>query len=320
MKKKIGILTSGGDSPGMNTAISCIVKECIKNNFLIYGFYNGYYGLYKNKIKLLNNYDLTYIYNQGGTFLKSSRFKKLKDIKIINKITKKMKNIIDVLIIIGGEGSYIGAKKLTDNGLPCITLPGTIDNDIYNTDYTIGYSTAINTITKCIDKIKNTSISHNRISIIEVMGRKNGSLAIASAISCMCDFIIIPEIKFNEEIFFEKIKKKINKNTKNFTIIITENICNIYNLSKKIEYRFKKETRATNLGYIQRGGSPIYFDRILATKMSLLSIELIKKNIFGVSIGIKNNKLIYNKLEDKIKNKKNKIDNNIIKIINYINK
>ncbi len=317
MNIKIGILTSGGDSPGMNSIIYNITKECTKNNYHIYGIYNGYKGLYLNQIKKLNINKLEYIKNKGGTILNSSRFPELKNYEIRKKIIKNIKKIIDILIIVGGEGTYIGAKKLNDMNLPCITIPGTIDNDIYNTDYSIGYSTALNTITNLIDKIEDSSISHNRISIIEVMGRKCGNLAINSSLSCSSSYVIIPEIKFKKKELYNKIDYEINNNKKCISIITTENIINIFKLSKDIENKFKKETRATCLGYIQRGGKPISFDRILAYKMSILTIKLIKKEYFGVSISINNNKLKYNILKKKYNNIKN-IDKNIINKINNI--
>ncbi len=316
MTKKIGILTSGGDSPGMNNIIYNIVKNCINNNYNIYGIYDGYKGLYLNKIKLLNNYNFINIKNKGGTFLGSSRFPELKNYKIRKKIIKNIKNKIDILIVIGGEGSYIGAKKLTDMNLPCITIPGTIDNDINNTDYTIGHYSAIENIMKSIDKIENTIKSHKRISIIEVMGRKCGKLAILSAISCSCDFVIIPEIPFIKKKLFKKLKKN---NKKYSIIIITENIYNIKKLSKEIEEKTKKETRYTSLSYIQRGADPISIDRILSKKISYFIIKLIKKNKLGISIEIKKNKLTYSKLNDN--NIININNNNFIKKwFNIINK
>ncbi len=296
MIKKIGILTSGGDSPGMNTFIFNIVKLCIKNNFLIYGIYNGFYGLYKNKIKLLNKKNLSNIWNIGGTFLKSSRFTKLKNIKIRKKIIKNIKKKIDILIIIGGEGSYKGAKKLNDMNLPCITIPGTIDNDIKGTDYCIGYFTALETIVNSIDNLKDTSLSHNRICILEVMGRKCGNLAFTSSLACSCELVITPEKKIKKNNIIKKILNTNQNNINNNIIIITENIYNIQKLAKKIEKKTNIETRAISLGHIQRGGKPVALDRILAYKMAFYTIKLIKKNKLSKCIGIKNNKIIHYKL------------------------
>ncbi len=295
MTKRIGILTSGGDSPGMNTLIFHIVQLCIKNNFYIYGIYNGFYGLYNNKIKLLNKKNLSNIWNIGGTFLKSSRFPKLKKNKIKEKIINNIKNKIDILIVIGGEGSYQGALKLSNIGLPCITIPGTIDNDIPGTEYTIGYFTALENITKAIDNIKDTILSHNRICILEVMGRKCGNLAKAASLTCSCKLVITPEKKNKKKYIIKKIKDDILNNN---IIIITENIYNIKKLAKNIEKKTKIETRYISLGHIQRGGRPISLDRILAYKMAFYSIKLIKKNILNKCIGIKNNKIIHYKLSN----------------------
>ncbi len=300
MIKNIGILTSGGDAPGMNTLIFNLVKLGIKNNFRLYGIYNGFYGLYNKKIKLLNKKKILNISNTGGTFLKSSRFLKLKNYEIRKKIVKNIKKKIDVLIVIGGEGSYKGASKLNNMNLPCITIPGTIDNDIPGTEYTIGYFTALENIIRAIDNIKDTCLSHNRICILEVMGRKCGNLALSSALACSCDITIIPEIKFNKKKIIKKIIQK-NKNNiiDNNIIIITENIYNIKKLAIEIEKKTKIETRAISLGHIQRGGRPIALDRIIAYKMGHYAIKLIKKNKLGQCIGIKNGKIISYKLENK---------------------
>ncbi len=318
MNTKIAILTSGGDAPGMNAAIKSIVEIGIKNNFIIYGVYNGFLGLYQKKILLLNNNHVSNIINKGGTFLGSSRFEEFKDINIRLKVINILKNKnIDVLIVIGGEGSYIGAKKLTKMNFPCITLPGTIDNDISGTDYTIGYFTALQTIVNSIDKIQDTLSSHQRILILEVMGRKCGNLALLSGIAGSCEFIILPEIKFNKFQLIKNIKKKIKNNKKHIIILITENIYNLKKLAVYIEKITKKETRITSLGYIQRGGSPVVFDRILAYRMGFHAIKLIKNNILGKCIGIKNDIIISYNLLKKIKTKKN-INKKLLKLINYL--
>ncbi len=288
--KKIGILTSGGDSPGMNAAIRSIVISSIKNKFKIYGIYYGYEGLYKKKIKKLKFKHINNIIDKSGTFLGSSRFEKLKNFKIREKIIKNIKNKIDVLIIIGGEGSYNGALKLNNMGLPCITIPGTIDNDIIGTDYTIGFSSALEIIVQYIDNIKYTLLSHRRILILEVMGRKCGNLALNSYISSENCYVITPENKLNIKNLIKKIKK--NKN-KYLIIIITENITNIQKLLIKIENKTNIETRFSSIGYIQRSAKPTAFDRILAFKMGNYAIKLIKNNITGVCIGIKKNKIIH---------------------------
>ncbi len=321
MKKNIAILTSGGDSPGMNVVIKIITTNLLKNNINVYGIYNGYKGLYYNNIKLLKKKNVQNIFNTGGTFLKTSRFPELKSIKTRMKIIKNLKkNNISSLVVIGGEGSYLGAKKLIKMNFPCITIPGTIDNDIPGTDYTIGYYTALETIVSSIKKLKDTSQSHNRILILEVMGRKCGDLALASAISEECNFVISPETKFDEKKLIKNIKYKIKNKNKNIIIIITENICNIYKLSQNIEKKTKIETRATSLGYIQRGGIPVTFDKILATRISYYAINMILNNNLNKCIGIKNNVIInYNFIKNKNINNhfKTKWIENIFNKINH---
>ncbi len=298
MIKNIGILTSGGDAPGMNTLIFNLVKFGIKNNLNIFGIYKGFYGLYKKKIKLLNNKNLSNISNTGGTFLKSSRFPELKNYKIRKKIIQNTKKKIDILIVIGGEGSYKGALELNKMNLPCIAIPGTIDNDILGTEYTLGYFTALENIVKAIDNLKDTSWSHNRISILEVMGRKCGKLALAASLACSCNLVITPEKKIKKEEIIQKITKINKKNiSDNNIIIITENIYNIKKLAKEIEIKTKIETRSTSLGHIQRGGKPVSLDRIIAYKIGLHTIKLIKKKKLGQCIGIKNGKIINYKLK-----------------------
>ncbi len=317
MIKKIGILTSGGDAPGMNTVINSIVLNSIKNKIKVYGIYNGYYGLFNNKFKLLNKKHILNINNKGGTILGSSRFNLLKTNNINKKIIKKIKSKIDILIIIGGEGSYKGALKLNNLKLPCITIPGTIDNDIYGTDYTIGFSTSLENITKYIDNIKYTIESHNRIMLIEVMGKKCGDLAIFSSIASNCKYFIIPEINYDINNIIFNINKKKNKN---YIIIITENIVNIKKLSIKIENLTNKETRYTSLGYIQRGGIPNTFDRILAHRIGFYTInKLIKKNITGICVGIKKNKIIHYKLKNFKQKKNKKLNKEFLKIVKNLN-
>ncbi len=297
MIKKIGILTSGGDSPGMNAAIRSIVINSLKNNYKIYGFFYGYLGLFKNKVKSLKYKDINNIIDKSGTLLGSSRFIKLKKYKIKKKIIKKIKNKIDILIIIGGEGSYKGALKLNNMGLPCITIPGTIDNDIPGTDYTIGFSSALETIVKYIDNVKYTLLSHKRILILEVMGRKCCDLALYSYISSENCYLITYK-NFNIKNLIKKIKKSKKKY---LIIIITENITNIKKLSIKIQKKTNIETRFTSIGYIQRSGKPTAFDRILAFKMGNYAIKLIKKNKTGKCIAIKKNKIIHYDIKNIIK-------------------
>ncbi|MFI4847337.1 MAG: 6-phosphofructokinase [Candidatus Makana argininalis] len=319
MIKKIGILTSGGDSPGMNAAIRSIVYYGITKGFKMYGIYDGYLGLFNSKILRLYKSSVADIINIGGTFLGSARFKEFKSknnrlIAINNLINLG----IDYLIVIGGNGSYVGAKKINEMGFSCICLPGTIDNDISGTDYTIGYFTALENIISSIDKLRDTSKSHNRISIVEVMGRYCSDLTMSAAIASGCEFIIFNKLNFKPKEIVMKIKNYVNKIKKHAILIITEHICNVYELEKYIEKNTGIETRATVIGHIQRGGNPVAYDRILASKMGIYSIKLILNGYKNCCIGIKNDKIIHCNISDAIKNIKKSFNHEMLKIINKL--
>lgn len=305
MIKNIGVLTSGGDAPGMNAAIRGVVRTAISENLKVYGIYDGYLGLYKNRIISLNRYSVSDIINRGGTFLGSARFPEFCNKNIRNISIKNVKkHNIDALVVIGGDGSYKGAKCLTDMGIPCIGLPGTIDNDVAGTDYTIGYFTALETVVEAIDRLRDTSSSHQRISIVEVMGRHCGDLTLSSAIAGGCEFIVLPEIHYTRKELMEEIKISIAKGKKHIIIVITEHICDVAKLAKFIELKTKRETRATVLGHIQRGGSPVAYDRILASRMGSFSIELLLNGYKGRCIGIQKDKMVHHDITNAINNMK----------------
>ncbi|BBI01249.1 6-phosphofructokinase [Buchnera aphidicola (Nipponaphis monzeni)] len=305
MIKKIGVLTSGGDAPGMNAAIRGVVRTALSNDLEIFGINDGYLGLFKDKIFKLNRFSVSDVINKGGTFLGSARFSPF---KIYNNRQIAIKNMkkrdINALIVIGGDGSYIGAQKLTEMGFACISIPGTIDNDVVGTDYSIGYFTALETIVKCIDKLRDTSSSHQRISIVEIMGRQCGDLTLAAAIAGGCEFIVLPEVNYDKKELLKEIKKGINKGKKHAIVAITEYICNVTELAKYIEKETQRETRATILGHIQRGGSPVVYDRILASRMGAYSVELLLKGYKSRCIGIKNEKLVHYDIKFALKNLK----------------
>ncbi|MFT8229756.1 MAG: 6-phosphofructokinase [Enterobacterales bacterium] len=321
MIKKVGVLTSGGDAPGMNAAIRSVVRTGLSKGLEIYGIYNGYLGLFKNHIVKLSEHNVSDILNKGGTFLGSSRFNKFYkyDIRLV-AVANINRHKIDALIIIGGGGSYIGAQKLIDMGITCISIPGTIDNDVIGTDYTIGYFTALETVVEAIDKLKDTSISHQRISIVEVMGRYCGDLTISSAIAGGCEFIVLPETKFSKSDLLNKIKKKIDNGSKHAVIAITEHICDIVKLAKYIEQNTGRETRATVLGHIQRGGRPVAYDRILASCMGSYSIKLLLNGHNKRCIGIHKGKLVHNNIMNAFSIKKRSFYKYMMKMSqNYFN-
>ncbi|MFZ1871405.1 6-phosphofructokinase [Serratia sp. D1N4] len=305
MIKKIGVLTSGGDAPGMNAAIRGVVRAALTEGLEVFGIYDGYLGLYEDRMDKLDRYSVSDMINRGGTFLGSARFPEFRDENVRTKAIENLKKRgIDALVVIGGDGSYMGAKRLTEEGFPCIGLPGTIDNDVAGTDYTIGYFTALETVVEAIDRLRDTSSSHQRISIVEVMGRYCGELTLSAAIAGGCEFIVLPEIEFSRDDLVNEIKAGIARGKKHAIVAITEHICDIDELARYIEQETGRETRATVLGHIQRGGSPVAYDRILASRMGAYAIELLLQGYGGRCVGIQNEKMVHHDIIDAIENMK----------------
>ena len=303
MIKKIGVLTSGGDAPGMNAAVRAVVRTALHHDIEVFGIHNGYYGLYHDEIELLNRRDVADTVNRGGTFLGSARFPEFKDEKTRKEAIKNLeKHGIDALVVCGGDGSYMGAKKLTEMGFPCIALPGTIDNDVAGTDYTIGYFTALNTVLDAIDRLRDTSSSHKRISVVEIMGRHCGDLTIAAAVCSGAEFAIIPEIEYDEEKLLNDVREHITRGKKHAIICVTEKITDVNALADKIEKVTGLETRATILGHIQRGGAPTAFDRMLASRMGAYAVKLLMQGHGGRCIGLQANKLVHHDIIDALEN------------------
>lgn len=320
--KNIGIITSGGDSPGMNAAIKSIVNYSNLKNINCYGIKYGYNGLINGDIIKLSNKNVNNIIGLGGTILGSGRSEEFKT-KIGRKKAYKniIKNNLDGLIIIGGDGSFTGSMIFNEEyNFPIIGIPGTIDNDIYGTDLTIGYDTALNTIIQSVEKIKDTAYSNNRIFIIEVMGKTLGFLALYSGIAIGALDILINE---NNKYNLNKIINLLNKGEINSNIIIVAENKKIGNAAKEIYKQIKKkinkyEIRFSILGHIQRGGSPTCIDRILAIKLGLESIKKLINFNKNIVIGIKNNKITYIPFNKSIKKYKKKFDKNIIEIYNNL--
>lgn len=294
MVKKIGVLTSGGDAPGMNAAVRAVVRSGIYQGLEVYGIRNGYYGLYHNEIEMLNRRSVAETINRGGTFLGSARFPEFKDINVRKEAIKNLEQHgIEGLVVIGGDGSYRGAKDLTEMGFPCIGLPGTIDNDVPGTDYTIGFFTALNTVLEALDRLRDTSSSHKRISVVEIMGRHCGDLTISAAVGSGAEFVIIPEKPFDEAIFLNQLKDHIRGGKNHAIICVTEKICDVNQLAIKIEKVTGLETRATILGHIQRGGAPMAYDRLLASRMGSYAIRLLLAGHGGRCVGIQANTMVH---------------------------
>ena len=306
MIKKIGVLTSGGDAPGMNAAVRGVVRTALSLGIEVYGIYDGYQGLVENRIAKLDRSSVSDVINRGGTFLGSARFPEFKDVAVREKGIENLKEHgIEALVVIGGDGSYMGAKKLTEMGYPCIGLPGTIDNDIAGTDYTIGYLTALNTVIESIDRLRDTSSSHQRISIVEIMGRHCGDLTLMSAIAGGCEYIITPETGLDKEQLIGNIQDGIAKGKKHAIIALTELMMDANELAKEIEAATGRETRATVLGHIQRGGRPTAFDRVLASRMGNYAVHLLQEGYGGRCVGIEKKELVHHDIIDCIENMQN---------------
>jgi len=303
MIKKIGVLTSGGDAPGMNAAVRAIVRTALSKGLEVYGIYDGYKGLHEGNIEKMDRYSVSDVIDRGGTFLGSARFPEFKEEQVRREaITNLEKHGIEALVVIGGDGSYMGAKKLTEMGYPCIGIPGTIDNDVAGTDYTIGFDTALNVVIDAVDRLRDTSSSHNRISIVEIMGRHCGDLTLMSAISGGCEYVILPEVEFNEAELIEQLHEGARKGKKHAIVAITELVTDVNALAKRIEAATGRETRATILGHIQRGGSPTAMDRVLASQMGHYAVQLLIEGHGGRCVGIQNNKLVHHDIIDAIEN------------------
>lgn len=293
MVRKIGVLTSGGDAPGMNAAIRAVTRIALNNGVEVVGVKNGYRGLLEETFIPLERGSVSDILDRGGTFLGSARLPEFRENEIQDKCVKHMKRAgIDALVVIGGDGSYRGALALTKKGINCIGLPGTIDNDIPGTDLTIGFDTALRTCVENVDKLRDTSSSHHRCSIVEVMGNHCGDLALYTAISCGAEMVITPETGYDEIEVIERLRYLGNAARKNHAIvIISEKITDVEALAKKVTQFTDFSGRATVLGHIQRGGSPSPSDRMLASRMGEKAVDLLMEGIGGQCVGIIENNL-----------------------------
>jgi 6-phosphofructokinase 1 len=308
MIKKIGVLTSGGDAPGMNATIRAVVRAGIYYGLEVYGIHDGYLGLVEGNIELMTRTAVREIINRGGTILGSARLKSFTDYNVRLKAIENLKKIgIEAIVAIGGDGTYRGALELTKMGINCIGLPGTIDNDISATDYTIGFDTAVNTAVEAVDRLRDTSSSHQRCTIVEVMGRHCGDIAITTAIATGAEMVITEETGFDLPKVLDQIRTAKKNNKRHALIIISENITDVHALAKLVEEYSGFETRATVLGHIQRGGNPSVFDRVLASRLGIAAVELLLEGRGGRCIGIVNNEIVDFPLEDAFTKKDSKI-------------
>ena len=291
--KSIAVL-SGGDAPGMNPAVRAVVRTACQRGIKVYGVDRGYTGLIKGDIHEMNLRSVSDIITRGGTILYSARCPEFKTEEGLQKAVATCKKFgIDGMVIIGGDGSFRGARDLSLRGIPCIGLPGTIDNDISCTDYTIGYDTCLNTIVQMVDRIRDTSESHDRCTVVEVMGRGAGYLALEAGIAVGATSIIVPEVEYDiERDVIARIREFQKTGKKHFIVIVAEGVGGTAEIAKKIEAETGVESRATILGHVQRGGSPTARDRIMASQMGSRAVDLLTQGIGNRVVGIKDNKIV----------------------------
>ncbi|MCX7861472.1 MAG: 6-phosphofructokinase [Bacteroidales bacterium] len=319
----IGILTSGGDAPGMNAAIRAIVRTAIYFDIKVFGIKHGYHGLIHNQIERMRSHDVAAIIQRGGTILKTARSKEFMTDEGMQIAYNNIKNQgIDALVVIGGDGSFRGATEFAKKfGIHIVGLPGTIDNDIYGTDVTIGYDTALNTIIDAVDKIRDTASSHDRMFFIEVMGRDAGFLTLRAGIACGAEAILIPEVDSDINKFIEFLENGFRRKKSSNIILVAEGekAGGAFEVVKKLQpYLTGYDVRVSILGHIQRGGSPTAYDRYIATKMGTEAVKALLQGNTGIMIGIQNDKTIYVPLEKAIKIHKT-IDTSELEIINIMN-
>ncbi len=317
-QKAIGVLTSGGDAPGMNAAIRAVVRTALKKGFRVIGIQRGYNGLIHGELVEMNMRSVSDIIHRGGTVLYTARCPEFRELPGILKAKDTcIKAGISGVVVIGGDGSFRGAADLSAQGIPCVGIPGTIDNDISCTEYTIGYDTAMNTAVEMIDKIRDTAQSHDRCSVVEVMGRHAGHIALNTGIACGATSIIVPEVEFKIEDVIEKIRSSQKLGKHHFIILVAEGIGKVDEISKQIEAATGIETRGTVLGHVQRGGNPSVRDRVVASQMGYYAVELLEKGIGNRVIGLKDDELVDFDIQDALKMKK-PFEEELYKIANEI--
>ncbi|WP_050181136.1 6-phosphofructokinase [Domibacillus robiginosus] len=291
--KRIGVLTSGGDAPGMNAAVRAVVRKAIYHDMEVFGVYQGYHGLINGHIKQLDRGSVGDIIHRGGTMLRSARCLEFKTLEGQKQGIAQMEKFgIEGLVVIGGDGSYMGAKALTEHGFPCVGVPGTIDNDIPGTEFTIGFDTALNTVIDAIDKIRDTASSHERTFIVEVMGRHAGDLALWSGLAGGAETILIPEAPYDMNKIASKLKRSQERGKKHSIIVVAEGVMTGSKFGAIIEELTGFDTRVSVLGHMQRGGTPSAADRVLASRLGAHAVELLLEGKGGRAVGIEQNQIV----------------------------
>lgn len=303
--RKLGIMTSGGDAPGMNACIRAVTRIALQSGFEVYGIYDGYRGMVDDDIAPLSSLDVAGIIYRGGTILRTARLEEFKQVEYQEKAANNLKKHgIDTVVIIGGDGSFKGAQALDKFGINCLGIPGTIDNDLAYTDYTLGFDTAVNTALSAINNIRDTMTSHGRISIVEVMGHRCGEIALNSAVAGGAEAAIIPEHELNIDELADQLRYNKMHGRKSDIIILSEGVCKSNYLEKELEERLHVDIRSTTLGHIQRGGTPTMMDRVLAARFAYRAVQLALDGKTNRVIGIKNNQIIDMNIDEALALKK----------------
>ena len=313
--KKIAVLTSGGDAPGMNAAIRAVVRTAIHNGIEVMGVQRGYSGLINGELFTMDRTSVSDIIQRGGTILRTARCPEFKNEEVRKKAAKILQAYgVEALVVIGGDGSFTGAKLLSKLGIKTIGIPGTIDNDLAYTDFTLGFDTALNTVVDAINKIRDTSTSHERVSIVEVMGRNCGDLSLYAGICGGAEAIIVPEVEaFDRDELCKTILEGKNKGKMHNLVILAEGIGGAFELAEYVENITGIETRATVLGHIQGGGSPSASDRVLASRMGAKAVEVLLEGKTSRVIGIRDNKIIDQDIDEAL-DMESKFDTELYKI------
>lgn len=319
---KIGVLTSGGDAPGMNAAIRAVVRASIACGCEAYGIHGGYQGLINGEILRMQSKDVSNIIQRGGTILKSARSAEFKTERGREKAARQLKKIgIDALVVIGGDGSLMGAKLLgEEQNIPIVGLPGTIDNDLYGTDSTIGYDTALNTAVAAVDKIKDTASAHNRLFFIEVMGRDAGFIALRVGIATGAEAVLVPEIQTDMTKLNSFLQRDYDPRNSSSIVIVAEGERpgGAYTIAEEVGRKYPEyDIRVSVLGYIQRGGSPSAFDRVLASQLGVAAVDAIMDDQKSIMIGLIDNKIVHVPFNKTIKNSKG-LNTNLVGLIDVL--
>ena len=305
MLKKIGVLTSGGDAPGMNAAVRAVTRAAISMGMQVYGIRRGYNGLINGDVIEMNERSVSDIIQRGGTMLYTARCPEFRTEEGVNKAKDKCKELgLEGIVVIGGDGSFRGAADLSAKGILCVGLPGTIDNDISCTEYTIGYDTAMNTAMEMVDKLRDTAQSHDRCSVVEVMGRGAGFIAVNTGVACGATYVITSEVPYDLDVIAKKMLESRKTGKQHFIIIVSEGVGHSDEIARTLQEKTGIEARTTILGHVQRGGSPTVRDRVVASQLGYYAVNLLSQGIGNRVVGMQNNKIVDYDIQEALSMKK----------------